>query len=325
MLVAIDESRSCGASGNTAPRVGLSRHRTVLMRKNVSLPSAALALYLSFFAVFISHANASVVTYPAPSGGIPLSNDFTVTADGLRVDVYQVKVPPQYVGYDPCPSSYEIASMAYFDFSGTVDVQITSAIPISNVVVRPLRYNIQPNISGNTISFSLSQPGNLSIEINGDDRHNLHLFANPIEVNKPSPSDPNVIYYGPGVHGDGSSIGVQAGKTVYIAGGAIVYGSVYAGNNTTIRGRGIISGGKTPKRTCIGDGGTVLIALKGGTLNLEGIIALDTSSWTFLVSDADNFTMDNVKSIGWRGNGDGLAIISATQATVKNIFVRFYG
>ena len=189
--------------------------------------------------LFAAHADASVVTYPAPSDGIPLSSDFAVTADGQHVDVYQVKVSRQFSGYTPCPTSYEVAAMAYFDFSGTVNVQITSAVPVSTVTIRPLRHNIQPTINGNTISFSLSHPANLSIEINGDDRHNLHLFANPREQNVPSPSDPNILYFGPGVHGNGSGIGLEAEKTVYIAGGAIIYGYFYnanAGNAATIPG-----------------------------------------------------------------------------------------
>ena len=55
--------------------------------------SLLTALALSFFTIFVARANASVVTYPAP-GGVPLSGDFTVYADGQRVDVYRVKVPP---------------------------------------------------------------------------------------------------------------------------------------------------------------------------------------------------------------------------------------
>src|SRR4029077_20578014 len=88
-------------------------------------------LYFSVLFFFLlltaTHAGAAVVTYPAPSGGIPLSNAFTVSADGANVDVYQVKVEPVGTGYNPCPPTYEIASMAYFDFSGTVNVKITSA------------------------------------------------------------------------------------------------------------------------------------------------------------------------------------------------------
>jgi hypothetical protein len=277
-----------------------------------------------FFSLFLtaSSANASVVTYPAPSGGIPLSSDFSVTADGQRVDVYQVKVPPQYVGYNPCPSRYELASMAYFDFSGTVNVQITSSRAVSSVVVRPLRYGIQPSVNGNTISFSLSQPHNLSIEINGDDRHNLHLFANPPETNVPSPSDPNVMYFGPGVHGNGSQIQIGDGRTVYIAGGAVLYGTIYAyTNDITIRGRGILSGEKTPKG-CDNSGVSLVAVRAMNTLNLEGFIALDPPTWTFALWNIGSVYADNVKAIGWRGNGDGMEPMSTSYASIKNVFLR---
>jgi hypothetical protein len=202
--------------------------------------------------------------------------------------VYQVKVPPQWIGYTPCPSSYEIAAMAYFDFSGTVNVQITSSRPVSSVVVRPLRHGIEPSVNGNTISFTLSRPLNLSVEINGDDRHNLHLFANPTETNAPSPSDPNVIYYGPGVHGDGSEIVVQNGN-VYIAGGAVIYGGFALKGSGSIRGRGIISGGRNSK--CYGGGTTKYggyVNLDGGVTNLEGFIILDNTSWMITVIDSES-------------------------------------
>ena len=37
----------------------------------------------------------------------------------------------------------------------------------------------------------------LSVEVNGNVNRNLMIFANPLEVNPPSPTDPNVIYLGP--------------------------------------------------------------------------------------------------------------------------------
>lgn len=36
------------------------------------------------------------------------------------------------------------------------------------------------------MTFSLSRPRNLSVEVNGDIFHNLHLFANPIDKFRPS-------------------------------------------------------------------------------------------------------------------------------------------
>ena len=52
------------------------------------------------------------------------------------------------------------------------------------------------------MTFKLDRPRNLSVEVNGDIFHNLHLFANAIDVNKPKnvKKDKSLIYFGPGVH-----------------------------------------------------------------------------------------------------------------------------
>jgi hypothetical protein len=91
------------------------------------------------------------------------------------------------------------------------------------------------------------------VEINGDDRHNLHLFANPMETNAPSPSDV-------ALKGSGS-----------------------------IRGRGIISGGRNSK--CYGGGTTKYggyVNLDGGVTNLEGFIILNNTSWMITVIDSES-------------------------------------
>ena len=80
------------------------------------------------------------------------------------------------------------------------------------------------------MTFTLDRPVNLSIEVNDDIFHNLHLFANPVDKNKPKKTkDKNLIYFASGVHNlPGDSLMVESGKTGYIAGGAVVYGCIYA-------------------------------------------------------------------------------------------------
>lgn len=82
---------------------------------------------------------------------------------------------------------------------------------------------------------------NISVEVNGDIFHHLQLFANPIEDARPDPADPNVIYYGPGIHQVGRVV-VPSGKTVYLAGGALAEGAflVNHAENVRILGRGIL-------------------------------------------------------------------------------------
>lgn len=47
------------------------------------------------------------------------------------------------------------------------------------------------------------------------------MFVNGPEQNIPDPNDPNVIFYGPGIH-EITHVEVGDNKTVYVAGGAVV-------------------------------------------------------------------------------------------------------
>ncbi len=51
--------------------------------------------------------------------------------------------------------------------------------------VRPLSYDIPCRVEGNAVCFELTRPCNVSVEVNGDIFHNLHLFANPLETDVP--------------------------------------------------------------------------------------------------------------------------------------------
>ena len=141
----------------------------------------------------------STIHYPAPEGA-DLMNDFTVKVretgkDWKPVDTYLVKVDE----VRNIKHHVERASMSYFDFSGEVEVSVTfNHGAIQSGRVRPLSYGITPTITNNTMTFKLNRPRNLSVEVNGDIFHNLHLFANPIDENKPRKlKDRNLIYFGP--------------------------------------------------------------------------------------------------------------------------------
>ena len=62
--------------------------------------------------------------------------------------------------------------------------------------VRPLAYGIQPQISGNTVSFDLDRPRYLVMFFNDEPMFystGLMLFAEPPEKNPPKLGDANVV------------------------------------------------------------------------------------------------------------------------------------
>jgi hypothetical protein len=131
---------------------------------------------------------ATVKVYPAPEGEV-LSTDYTVQVEGQDTPVYVAKVSPadqkaRWKGMDDKKNSadyFETASFAYFDFEGTVRIQITCPHAIHSAKVLPSSYGIQPSIDGNTISIQLDKPRHLTVEINDTWVGALHIFGNPPE------------------------------------------------------------------------------------------------------------------------------------------------
>ncbi|MFZ4726926.1 MAG: T9SS type A sorting domain-containing protein, partial [Paludibacter sp.] len=192
------------------------------------------------------------------------------------------------------------------------------------VVVRPLSKKINATFSGNTISIPLSAAANFYVEIDGEKRNPLFVFANPLEVNVPLPSNPNVIYYGPGIYDVGYSGGtmqnIPVGKTIYLAGGAFVKGAFKTkgtAGTTTVRGRGILSGIDIAGNS--GYGG--MIDAYRGTLNVEGIIiATAPAGFQGIISYDKNCVISNVKMLSWASNSDCGVI--GPNSTVTNCFIK---
>jgi hypothetical protein len=102
-----------------------------------------------------------------------------------------------------------------------------------------------PRVTGDSLEFRLDKPQDLSIEPNGPNSP-LLLFTNPPETNVPSPEDPNVIYFGPGIH-EAGVIKLASHQTLYLAGGSVVKGAIEShGVDITIGGRGIFLGDDWP-------------------------------------------------------------------------------
>jgi len=99
-----------------------------------------------------------------------------------------------------------------------------------------------------TVRVEISRPGQyyVMVKAEGDGRydfyHPLFIFANPPESDIPAAGAPGVHVFGPGVHDIGFQYRVRAGQTVYLAGGALVKGSLYCeGPGIRILGRGILT------------------------------------------------------------------------------------
>lgn len=284
-----------------------------------------LSLFIIAGILLLCTGQPTLVTYPAPADE-PASEDFTVTADGKNVFVYQARVsavPHNQVwpGHQRSKDQTEIASFAYFDMSAPVTVKVISAKDVRTVDIRPKSYGIQPQTNRNTITFTINEPCNISVEVNG--MHNaLHLFANETECCNPNPDSPDVRYFGPGSHNAGI-IQMKENETIYISGGAVVHGVIEAVDvsNIKVLGRGILDA-STIKRSDAKE----MISFHGcDNAQISGIILRDPHKWTITPLKCKNVDISNVKLIGlWRYNSDGIDIVNCQDVTIKNCFIRSY-
>ena len=299
----------------------------MFFKTTIPLLTAVICMSLSAIRAYA----ADVRVYPAPAG-YPLSHDFTVTIDGHSSPVYIARVGPAdeqrrwkaMDDYKLSEKMFDPASFTSFDFAGAVTIKIDCPDEVKSVKVLPTAAGITASIAGKSLSFSLSHPANLTVEVNGQWCSSLHLFANPMQTDEPKPDDPNVIYLGPGVHQIAKQgIEVGSGKTLYIAGGAVLASSGWGGpiislNGDHIRvcGRGVVDGSGSPLHS------RSILAVHGNDIQIEGIILHDSPGWTMPIRQSKGVSVTNVKLFSHRANGDGIDICNSQDVTIDGCFVR---
>ncbi len=255
-----------------------------------------------------------LITYPAPTGA-PIIHDFIVTVrqqsnrqqyEWQKVDTYAWNVDHTENGKHAIVKT----SVSSFEFEGKIVVKLRYCKgDIHTCSIRPLSYGIHPQVNGNEITFTLSEPRNLSVEVNGDRYHNLQFFANPIspKVRK----NKHTRYFAPGyydLHGD--SIAVKSGETVYISGGAYIKGflSVWQAHDVKILGTGIVN----PER-----------AQEGISVRYGKRVTVDGPLTTQLpCGESDSVDIRNTKVISWYGWGDGMNVFASQHVSYQHVFCR---
>lgn len=288
-----------------------------------------------------------IKAYPVPSGAVK-KDDFLIRirekgGEWRKLEAYLVMVDMHQV---------REASMAYFDFSGIVECEITCMKEtLKRVNIRPVSKGISYTAAGNSIRFFLDKPVNLSIEINGDRFHNLHLFAGRIEerfidfeeepvlIMEGNPEAVTchymenvsrrleemgkgaVLYFGPGVHYmNEKCCRLPSNTRVHIDGGAVVMGSflVERREYVTIEGRGIIYLGHVEKTTYLR--GVELSFAKHVTVT--GVTIINPAHYSILMGSCHDIMVDNVKAFSCVGWSDGIDMMACDNVLIQNVFLR---
>ncbi|TZF85510.1 hypothetical protein FW774_00050 (plasmid) [Pedobacter sp. BS3] len=287
--------------------------------------------------------------------GVPLSDIYSVTviSGNKRTTqvVFKSSCPEYQPGYmnmidtDQYPLGIfkgRSISWTNFSFSGSVTVEVKvlnkAKVPLSSTVkILPSRYGITPTISGDVISFTLTQPGQCSVEIGSTGYQNgLMIFANPAETNIPTPgsqykelvnttaagvnavpSTYSGLYFKSGVHNIGVYQVPANIKNIYLEAGAWVYGSIIMDGRPDVHiyGRGVLSSAKLNYR----ESHCIEAKNQSNNIKLEGIVIADPKYFSVRLIGTNN-TVSWVKVIGsWTYNCDGIAAYAGS--TVSNCFI----
>lgn len=255
----------------------------------------------------------NLITYDVPSEfpqeSAPL---FNISVDGKFTGVYNdVNAWGKFV------------SFGYFDFNPNheVEVEITCANTFSSYEILPQKNGIQSIRDGNKIRFKTKKTDQAITVIfdNAYQGNVLHLFANSIDLEAPTASSDNLIYYGRGFHDLNGTVSIGSNKHIYIAGGAVVKGTLKmeSGSNMSIKGRGMLL--KTDPN------GVVLSSSYTKNTLIDGILVHNhrNPGWTVAFHVASEMTVTNTKVVSTRyASTDGFDIVNSNNISLKNTFIR---
>ena len=279
----------------------------------------------------VSIAKPELTVFKAPQEA-PVNSSFSVFVrydGGKWIDLHEYDAEVDG-GYLKEPIHHMAFVSFDSDFSKRIDVKvIKNEGTINEVEIRPELSSVRPVVEKNTIEFSLTEASKISVEINGDLYNNLMVFANNPETEKVRPNDNSIIYFGPGVHKIGEdgkgTLQLKKNDKIYIAGGAIVYGTLSAlgADNISVTGRGILCGGMYTDHAFPHPEGKSLISFSDiKKAKIEGITLLNTVGWNIHLNGCDSIECNNLKIMGWTINSDGINPQCSENIIIDDCFVR---
>jgi hypothetical protein len=303
------------------PRGYLQPMNTMSARRLVRyMHCLLLLLMIAFGVLYGAQAQAKVTIYPIPAE--VRSNYFRVSLNGRSSDVLHAA------------TGYYVAN---FETTGSVTVSVTASNAHywdAGVEIQPMRLGIRPVRHGATITFAIAGPQKLTIARPGDhfaDAEILFLFANAPDRSGITAPAPGVRFYGPGAHHE--NIDAHSGDTIYLAGGAVVFGSlnIWQVHDVHVLGEGTIiyEGAQNPHT----DEGYmhkpnwhVVVMDNARNIEIDGITCITRSrSWQIQMMDSRHIGFYNIKVIGGNpndANQDGMDWLGGGDTTVRNSFFR---
>jgi len=255
---------------------------------------------------------------------------FSVTVNGKSVGLYNDK---SYWG--------GLVHFGSFEFSNgheiTLKIIYQKEIKSFEILPRTLNLKSVKRIAGNAVQVKLSKADQkMTLIVNGNPKKDvLHLFCNSLDTVAPEVGNiegfkklesRKLYYFGPGYYSLKNKIGsqqlnVENGWRVYVAAGAVVYGSINmsrAEAGTKVDGRGMVFNDEKNPAVILG-----VDNCKGA--EVEGVLfhGHRAQCWQVVVNQSQNVDFNNVKILCTRyASTDGLDVVNSQNCTFQNMFIR---
>jgi hypothetical protein len=271
------------------------------MKKRIHLIVLLSCIIIGIFSVQSINADSKVETYNYPRS-VPKSTDYQLQANNKEVVVYSTSAGP----------------FAAFSCEGQIKIDIKMPKAFKNVTISPAKLGIIPEIKGDQISFNIPGPNLLAVMVDG--MPVLYVYANPFATNVPDAANPKVKYFKAGQVYEVGELRLLSNETLYIEGGAVVRGNIFANSaeNVRITGYGVLDGSyyslQERHRTIL------LEACKNSII--EDIIIIEPTSWMIVLGVCEHIIVRHIKELGFVLTSDGVDVVGSSHIRVENCFLR---
>lgn len=276
----------------------------------------------------------SIVTAYEVPDGVEQFAGAELFVDGKPIPLYRTHYNASQV-WSAAAENRKEAGFAYFDFSGEIRVKIVYAGNMDQAyLVRPSAYGVSAAVNAreSSVEFTLTQPGNYTVEPINSPKDAVYLFCNGAEKAEYTQDSDDVLYFGAGLHtssndsriGSDNVIRVHSGQTVYLAEGAVVRAKILGDgvNDVRIAGRGILDGSTFERNPTEGKTTVPIEFNNCKNITVEDIVLNDPAGWCVQFYFVEGGKIDNVRMISSRSNGDGVSLQSCRNITVSRVFAR---
>ena len=269
-----------------------------------------------------------LITDPGPGDNYMRSAHFEVTVEGAQSYVYENfkrNTGEKYLQKTP------MESFSWTSFVSVEPVEVVVSFlneeDLDSVVIRPLSLNIEGEIQGNTVKFTMPAGRKVTIEKYNDLKYVCFLFGHLEEPKPEGISAENTIAFEPGVHYLENDMQIlKSNQAVWLKPGAVVHGRIHGEDidNAQIVGRGILTASHVERSDLkFGEGyaekrASRPLNISGTNLRVQGPTIVDAPFWSTRIEGTDSTKLSYVSHtsvLGWYVNSDGFQDMTHVRAS----------